>query len=159
MLTVVLLKMTYVVKYASVFLLSMVKFFGGPLAGAAAGLPFIVIWALTVAGMMTSIIIFTGVGRAFVAHLQRRRRLRHQPIFTRRSRQIVRVFSRFGIGGIAFLTPILFTPIGGAVIATLLGVKRQHILLHMFWSALLWGAAGAFLAIRFSHLFHHAGGH
>jgi uncharacterized membrane protein len=130
----------------------MVKFFGGPLAGAAAGLPFTQTWSLSVAGMMTSVVIFSGIGRMWTAHMQRKRRLRHKPIFTPRTRQIVRIFSRFGIAGIAFLTPIVFTPIGGTVIATLLGAKRQQILLHMFWSAVLWGAAGTFLAIKFSHL-------
>ncbi|KUG08252.1 hypothetical protein ASU33_08700 [Solirubrum puertoriconensis] len=144
--------MPHAVKYASVFLLSMVKFFGGPLAGAAAGLSFVPTWVLTVAGMMTSVLVFSGLGRIFVAHLQRRRRLRHKPVFTPRARQIVRVFKRFGIGGIAFLTPVLFTPIGGTVIATLLGVKRRHILLHMLWSAMFWGAAFTFITIKFSHL-------
>jgi hypothetical protein len=144
--------MTPAIKYASVFLLSMVKFFGGPLAGAAAGLSFLPTWVLTVAGMMTSVFVFSSVGRAFTAHLQRRRRLRHKPVFTPRTRQIVRIFSRFGIGGIAFLTPVLFTPIGGTVIATMLGVRRQHIMLHMLWSAALWGAAFTFLTIKFSHL-------
>lgn len=149
--------MPHAVKYASVFLLSMVKFFGGPMAGAAAGLSFVPTWALTVAGMMTSVLLFSGMGRMFAAHLRRRRRLRHQPIFTPRTRRIVRIFNRFGIGGIAFLTPILFTPIGGTVIATMLGVKRRHILLHMLWSAALWGAAFTFLTIKFSNLpiFHH----
>ena len=144
--------MTPVSKYAIVFLFSMVKFFGGPLAGAAAELSFLPTYALTVAGMMTSVFVFSGVGRAFAAHLQRRRRLRQKPIFTPRARQIVRIFSRFGIGGIAFLTPILFTPIGGTVIATMLGVRRQHIMLHMLWSAALWGAAFTFLTIECSHL-------
>ncbi len=130
----------------------MVKFIGGPVTGAAAGLSFAQTLALTVAGMMTSVAVFSGVGRAWAAHLQRRRRLRHQPVFTRRTRTIVRVFQRFGISGIAFLTPILFTPIGGTVLATMLGVRRQQILLHMFWSALLWGAAFTFLSIKFSHL-------
>lgn len=128
----------------------MVKFFGGPLAGAAAGLPFLPTLLLTVGGMMTSVLVFSGVGRKLTAHLQRRRRLRHKPVFSPRTRRIVKVFKRFGIGGIAFLTPVLFTPIGGTVIATLLGVKRRHILIHMLWSALFWGAAFTFLTIKFS---------
>ncbi|KAA9325573.1 hypothetical protein F0P96_19795 [Hymenobacter busanensis] len=144
--------MPYALKYATVFLLSMVKFIGGPVTGAAAGLSFAQTLALTVAGMMTSVAVVSGVGRSWAAHMQRRRRLRHKPVFSRRSRTIVRIFSRFGISGIAFLTPILFTPIGGTVIATMLGVRRQQILLHMFWSALLWGAAFTFLTLKFSHL-------
>ncbi|GAA4382676.1 hypothetical protein [Hymenobacter koreensis] len=144
--------MTYVLKYATVFLLSMFKFIGGPVTGAAAGMSFAQTMALTVAGMMTSVAVVSGLGRRLAAHLQRRRRLRHKPVFSRRSRAIVRVFKRFGISGIAFLTPILLTPIGGTVIATMLGVRRQQILIHMFWSALLWGATFTFLTIKFSDL-------
>ena len=108
--------------------------------------------ALTVAGMMTSVFVFSGVGRAWVRHRQRQRRLRRAPIFSKRSRNIIKIFRRFGMGGIAFLTPILFSPIGGTVIATQLHVPRWRILVHMLWSAALWGAAFTMLAIRFSHL-------
>ncbi len=143
------------IKCASVFLLSTVKFLGGPLAGTSMGLHFWPTMGLTVAGMMTSVFIFSGVGRAWMEHRQRQRRLRREPIFTKRSRNIIKVFRKFGMGGIAFLTPLLLTPIGGTVIATLLGVPRQRILLHMLWSALFWGATLTFASVRFGHLIHH----
>ena len=140
-------------KYASVFLLSTVKFLGGPLAGASMGLHFWTTLALTVGGMMTSVFIFSGVGRVWMQHRQKQRRLRREPIFTRRSRNIIKVFRKFGMGGIAFLTPMLLTPIGGTVIATLLGVPRQRILLHMLWSAVLWGGALTFASVYLGHMF------
>ncbi|WP_035563071.1 hypothetical protein [Hymenobacter sp. IS2118] len=143
------------VKYASVFLLSTVKFLGGPLAGASLGLSFWWTMSLTVAGMMTSVFIFSGIGRVWMQHRQKQRRLRRAPIFTTRSRNIIKVFRKFGMGGIAFLTPILLSPIGGTVIATLLGVPRQRILLHMLWSAVLWGGALTFISVRFGHWFGH----
>ena len=92
----------YAAKWASVFLLSTVKFLGGPLAGSSMGLSFAPTMALTVAGMMTSVFVFSGVGRAWVRHRQRQRRLRRAPIFSKRSRNIIKVFRRFGMGGIAF---------------------------------------------------------
>jgi hypothetical protein len=143
------------VKYASVFLLSTVKFLGGPLAGASMGLHFWTTLALTVGGMMTSVFLFSGVGRAWMKHRQHQRRLRREPIFSKKSRNIIKVFRKFGMGGIAFLTPILLSPIGGTVIATLLGVPRSRILLHMLWSALFWGCTLTFASIRFGHLIHH----
>ena len=142
-------------KYASVFLLSTVKFLGGPLAGTSMGLHFWPTLGLTVAGMMTSVFIFSGIGRVWMQHRQKQRRLRREPIFTKRSRNIIKVFRKFGMGGIAFLTPILLSPIGGTVIATLLGVPRHRILLHMLWSALFWGVALTFASIHFGHLIHH----
>ena len=147
--------LSHAFKYASVFLLSTVKFFGGPLAGASMGLPFALIMALTVAGMMTTVFIISGVGRVWVRHRQQQRRLRRVPIFSSRSRNIIKVFRRFGMGGIAFLTPILLSPIGGTVIATLLGVPRTRIVLHMLWSAVFWGGVLTFVSIRFGHVFHH----
>ncbi len=145
----------YAAKWASVFLLSTVKFLGGPLAGSSMGLSFAPTMALTVAGMMTSVFVFSGVGRAWVRHRQRQRRLRRAPIFSKRSRNIIKIFKRFGMGGIAFLTPILLSPIGGTVIATLLGVPRQRILLHMLWSAVLWGGILTLASDRIGHLLHH----
>ena len=142
-------------KYASVFLLSTVKFLGGPLAGASMGLHFWTTLALTVGGMMTSVFIFSGVGRAWMQHRQKQRRLRREPIFTKRSRNIIKVFRKFGMAGIAFLTPILLSPIGGTVIATLLGVPQQRIMLHMLWSALFWGVTLTFVSMHFGHMIHH----
>ncbi len=142
-------------KYASVFLLSMVKFLGGPLAGVSMGLPFGLTLALTVAGMMTTVFIISGVGRVWVRHKQQQRRLRRVPIFSTRSRNIIKVFRRFGMGGIAFLTPVLLSPIGGTVIATLLGVPRGRILLHMLWSAVLWGGVLTLASTRIGHMLHH----
>lgn len=119
------------------------------------GLGFWQTLGLTVAGMMTSVFVFSGVGRAWVRHRQQQRRLRRAPVFSKRSRNIIKVFKKFGMGGIAFLTPILLSPIGGTVIATLLGVPRQRILLHMFWSAVLWGGVLTLASSRISHLLHH----
>ena len=85
-------------------------------------------------------------------HMRRRRLEKGRPLFSRRSRAIVRIYRRFGMIGIAFLTPILFSPIGGTVIATQLHVPRWRILLHMTWSAAFWGLALTMLVVRFSHL-------
>jgi len=141
-----------VIKYLTVFLLSMVKFLGGPLAGVSMGLPFSSTLGLTVAGMMTSVAIFSIVGATVSRWYAQRARLRGRPVFSTRSRRTVRVFRRFGIGGIAFLTPLIFSPIVGTVLATVLGVRRGAILLHMFWSAVFWGTTFTFVLMRFSHL-------
>ncbi|MCC2546194.1 hypothetical protein LJY25_07035 [Hymenobacter sp. BT175] len=130
----------------------MVKFFGGPIAGAAAGLPFCFTWGLTVAGMMTTVLVVSGVGRMWALHQRKRRTEKGKPLFSKNSRRIVGVFRRFGMAGIAFLTPILFSPIGGTVIATQLHVPRFEIMLHMLWSAVFWGLVLTFVAVKFSHL-------
>ena len=130
----------------------MVKFVAAPIAGTLAGLSWMSCWGLSVAGMMTSVLLISGLGQMWALHLRARRTAKGKSLFSRRSRGIVRVYKRFGMPGIAFLTPILFSPVGGTVIATQLHIPRWRIMLHMFWSALLWGAAFTMVAMRFSHL-------
>jgi len=141
-----------VFKYISVFLLSMVKFFGGPLAGVSMGLPFGATLALTVAGMMTSVFIFSKIGTFFSKWYAQQQRHKQKPIFTKKNRRLVKVWQRFGMGGIAFLTPIILTPIIGTVVATVLGASPRHILVHMLWSALFWGVTLTFLVSQVGHL-------
>jgi hypothetical protein len=143
---------TEVLKYVSVFLLSMVKFFGGPLAGVSMGLPFGATLALTVAGMMTSVFIFSKIGTFFSKWYSQQQRQKQKPVFTKKNRRLVRVWQRFGMGGIAFLTPIILTPIIGTVVATVLGAPQRHILVHMLWSALFWGVTLTFLVSQVGHL-------
>ncbi|WP_317193582.1 hypothetical protein [Adhaeribacter terrigena] len=138
-------------KYLSVFLLSMVKFFGGPLTGAALGLNFWQTFGLTVGGMMTSVTIFSLLGSAATRYYAKRRREKNKPMFNKKSRRIVKVWQKFGMGGIAFLTPLILSPIIGTIIATVLGAKRGQILLHMLWSAVLWGTIFTFALINLRH--------
>ncbi|OWP61839.1 hypothetical protein CDA63_17285 [Hymenobacter amundsenii] len=139
-------------KYASVFAIGMFKFVAAPIAGVAAGLPMTIIWGLTVAGMMTTVILISSVGQTWALHLRKRRQEKGKPLFSRRTRTVVRIYKRFGMVGIAFLTPVLFSPVGGTVIATQLHVPRWRIVLHMAWSAVFWGFALTLLTIKFSHL-------
>lgn len=139
-------------KYATVFAIGMFKFVAAPIAGVAAGLSMPLVWGLSVAGMMTTVVLISGLGRQWALHMRRKREQKGKPLFNRRTRTIVSIYRRFGMVGIAFLTPILFSPVGGTVIATQLHVPRWRILLHMAWSAVFWGFAFTLLAIRFSHL-------
>ncbi|MFD2248645.1 small multi-drug export protein [Pontibacter ruber] len=127
----------------------MVKFFGGPVAGSSLGLPYAQTVLLTVAGMMTSVVIFSIIGRAFSKWMSRRRREKQKPVFSKKNRRIVQVWQRFGVIGIAFLTPIFLTPILGTVVAALFGAPKKHIFIHMLWSAILWGAAQTLFVYEF----------
>jgi hypothetical protein len=139
-------------KYVSVFLLSTVKFFGGPLAGVTMGLSFGATMALTITGMMTSVVIFSGIGNYFSRWYVERRRLKQKPIFSKHSRRIVRIWQRFGMRGIAFLTPLILSPIIGTVVATALGASPRKIILNMLWSAVFWGFTITFVLTKISHL-------
>lgn len=127
-------------KYLSVVLASTIKFIGGPITGFALGLPWLLTAALTVAGMMLAVLSVAVLG----GHLQRwwakrRQTQAHPRRFSKRSRLAVRVWQRFGIWGIACLTPVLFTPIGGTVIALSFRVPLAKLLVAMLVFGILWG--------------------
>ncbi|MHA6249829.1 hypothetical protein ACXYMU_17930 [Pontibacter sp. CAU 1760] len=130
----------------------MVKFFGGPVTGVSLGLSYLETVLLTAAGMMTSVVIFSLIGNAVSKWLSRRRKAQQQPIFSRKNRRIVMVWKRFGVTGVAFLTPILLTPIFGTIVAALLGAPRRLIYVHMLWSSLFWGATLTFVVYEFGQL-------
>src|SRR5690606_25143760 len=94
------------IKYISVFLLSSIKFFGGPVAGLSMGLSFFETCLLTIAGMMASVLLFSVIGTSVRKWYAHRQRLKNKPVFSKQSRRIVMVWQKFGVGGIAFLTPI-----------------------------------------------------
>ena len=128
-------------KWITVYLLSTFKFIGGPLAGISMGLPLYLTVLLTIAGMMTSVVVISYAGKAAQRFYLNRRKKKNKPIFSKQSRRIVRIWQRFGIRGIAFLTPVIFTPIIGTMVALVLGVKRNKILTYMLLSAVVWGIA------------------
>lgn len=130
----------------------MVKFFGGPLAGISLGLSFLETMLFTVAGMMTSVVIFSLLGRAFAKWYTAWRKKQKATVFNSKNRRIVKVWRKFGLTGIAFLTPVIFTPILGTIVAALLGAPRKQIFVQMLWSAVFWGAALTLFVFKFKHL-------
>ena len=126
-------------KYLSVFLVSMVKFFGGPVAGVSLKLSFLETVLFSVAGMMASVVLFSIVGTAFNKWYLKKYHKQGKLLFTKRNRRIVKVWKMFGVGGIAFLTPVIFSPILGTILAVLFGVSRIKLILSMLWSSVFWG--------------------
>lgn len=142
--------MEQVLKYVTVFGGSMFKFIFGIVTGEATGMPVWLTVVLTVAGMMTSVVVFSHLGM----EIRRRWMLRFRkvrPRFTRSNRRMVAIWSRYGLGGVAFLTPLLFSPIVGTILALSFGESPKRIVGAMFLSAIFWGTA---LTVGL-HLFRH----
>ncbi|WP_297336022.1 hypothetical protein [Algoriphagus sp.] len=120
-----------------IYFLTFFKFIAGPVLGHAAGYSSLKIVGITVAGMMSSVLIFANLGtkiKAFIALKSTKKRV----IFSKKNRRIVQIWKKYGEIGIAFLTPLLLTPIGGTLILVSFGTKKRKIILHMLWSAVLW---------------------
>ncbi len=65
--------------------------------------------------------------------------------FTRMNRFIVRVRQRFGLYGIAFITPPLLSIPIGTLIASSIYSNKKRVFLFLFTSILFWSFAGACL--------------
>jgi hypothetical protein len=63
---------------------------------------------------------------------------RNKKIFTKRNRKIVRIWTKYGLFGIALLTPIILSIPLGTLIANSLESNRKKIVLYMFVSILFW---------------------
>lgn len=118
-------------------LASTIKFIGGPLAGIALQLTWIETAICTTIGMMLSVIAVTYAGKGLQRLIQGFRKTKPKR-FTSRTRLAVRVWRRFGMAGIALLTPLVLTPIGGTILAVAFRVRSGLILLYMLISAAFW---------------------
>jgi hypothetical protein len=136
---------TTLLKYLSVALASTLKFFGGPIAGVILKLTWIETAICSAVGMMFTVLLLTYVGGGIQALLKKHRKSPPKK-FTRTTRIAVNIWKRFGIIGIAFLTPPLFTPIFGPILAVAFKVPRASIFLWMSISAIVWGLGISYIA-------------
>lgn len=125
-------------KYISVALASMLKFIGGPLAGLALKLSWHETAVCSAIGMMASVFLVLFAGTA-ISQIQGRYRKAAPRLFTKRTRLAVRIWQRSGLAGIALLTPILLTPIGGTALALSFRVTTPRIVVAMLMSGSFWG--------------------
>lgn len=124
-------------KAIPVYFSCMLKFIFGPAGGYAVGLHPVTTILTTVAGMMTVVFTFTFFGnwirsRPFLSRLRRPRvNLKHAERFQK-------IWKQYGLMGVAILTPLLFTPIGGTLLAISSGSSKDKIIFYMFVSASFW---------------------
>jgi len=133
------------VKYTSTAAVSGLKFIFGPFTGWGLGLSIAETALCTATGMTLTVLIISLVGEKVHNYFIPANR----KLFTPRNRLIIRIWRKYGIWGVAFLTPIFFTPIGGTLIAVSLGERYSRILPFMVASALGWGFALTFLVYKF----------
>lgn len=126
------------IPYIIVILSSAFRFGLGPVMGKIFALSIIEIVILMIIGMMLTIVFLTTiVGDLFYGFLKKTI-FKNSKIFSPKTRRIVRVWNKRGLIGIAFLTPILFSPVGGGLIAVSFGEEKKKIIIYMFLSACFW---------------------
>jgi hypothetical protein len=138
-------------KYISVALASTLKFFGGPITGVILNLTWIETAICSIAGMMFSVLVVTFVGKGIQVLLKKYRKGTPKR-FSKTNRMAVRIWKKFGIIGIAALTPPLFTPIFGTALAVAFRVPRTSIFLWMTLSAIGWGFFVSYIAHKMTFI-------
>lgn len=128
-----------ILKYLTVFLFSMFKFAFGAISGIAAGLSVAETFFFSVLGMMFSVVLFSILSLQVKEYVARRNKDKVKPLFSTKTRKMVRLWNKYGLVGVAFLTPILFSPIVGTMLAVSFGEKRSRIFAYMLMSAIFWG--------------------
>ena len=123
--------------YFAVMAASSIKFVAGPITGFGIGLSMLETILCTWLGMMTTVTIMLTVGRFLVQQISRLRDEKPK-LFSGRARYAVRVWQRFGIIGITVMTPLLFTPIGGSLLALSFKVPTLRVLFFMALSGIFW---------------------
>ncbi|MFM9075102.1 MAG: hypothetical protein ACKORJ_05985 [Bacteroidota bacterium] len=127
-----------ILKAFSVYLASMLKFIFGPIGGEVAGLNIFITMVATVAGMMTVVWVLAYFGmwirrRLLVRFFRKPKKERTEDQERRRE-----FYRKYGLAGIAFLTPVILTPIGGTLLAIGFGNPRAKIITYMLISAVCW---------------------
>jgi hypothetical protein len=126
-----------ILKAIPVYLSSMLKFIFGPAGGYAVGLNLVTTILTTVFGMMTMVFLFTYFGDWIKAKIFSRY-MKKSSRFTVGNRRFVNIWKKYGLAGVALLTPIILTPIGGTLLAVSSGSPKDKIIFYMFLSASFW---------------------
>lgn len=129
--------MELLLKYITVAFFAGFKFLVGIAIGWSVGLGFWETAFFTALGMMLTVLLFSFLGRyikknIFDYYFRPRKR------FSPRKRRIVRIWKRYGLLGVSFLTPIVLTPIGGTLVSVMFGEKWYRIFLYMLINAIVW---------------------
>ncbi len=126
-----------ILKAIPIYFSCMFKFILGPLGGFAAGLSLITTIITTVAGMMTVVISLTYFGN-WLREKVIYRLIKKPKRFSPRSKRFVVIWKKYGLPGVALLTPLILTPIGGTLLAVSAGGAREKIVFYMLISAIVW---------------------
>ena len=141
----------------SVFLLSTVKFvFGAVPMALAMGFSFFEAVTVTSLGGITGVILFVTMSDKIIAGLKKRKEkkmkeeyIQPKKIFTRKNKIIIIAKRRFGLMGIALLTPLIFSIPIGCFLAVRYFKDKQRILIYMFGSILFWSIAASSFKLLF----------
>ena len=140
-------------EYLTVIFAACLKFAGGIFTGMAFGLSPNEVAICTAIGMVIAVISIIFGNHFLEKILDRFKVNKKKKKFSRLKRFAVRVKQILGLWGIAFLTPILFMPVGGTLIALSFKYSKWKILLLMTLSAIVCSPIMTHFLFFFKNLF------
>jgi uncharacterized membrane protein len=127
----------YLITFVFIYLSCLFKFVAGPILGSAAGFSLIEIILVSVGGLMTTVFALTYLGewikKNWTVNVSKKRKR-----FSKGTRRIVKIWQKFGPIGIAVITPMFLTPVGGTIVMTAFRVEKKKVFTYMFISGLFW---------------------
>ncbi|MDQ3047421.1 MAG: hypothetical protein M3R27_07730 [Bacteroidota bacterium] len=147
-----------IIEIIGVFLLSTVKFvFGGVPVALGLGFSFFKAVFVTSLGGCTGVIIFVYMSEWIMKRIKVRaanKRLKfphalRKNIFTRKNKSIVKIKMKFGLLGIAFITPLLLSIPLGCFLAVRYFKDKPRIIAVMFGAILFWSISTASFELFF----------
>ena len=132
-----------ILTYLGIYLLACLKSIFPPLLGPKAGMSPLEIIAITMAGLMTSVTLFSFLGEKIkrdVLPIFFKKQVKFSP----KSRRMVRIWTKYGIIGTCFLTPLVLSPIGGSLLVSTVGAPRKQVFFYMFIFGLFWSVLWTF---------------
>ena len=137
--------MTEIIPYFTVYASSTIRFFLGPALGIGYDLGVGVTVLLTTAGMMSTVFTITLLDHIIQIFVPHYFNLKKRKKFTPRTRKFMKIWKYSGIKGVAFITPILLSPVIGVMLLNAVGAKKKEIIKWMFISALIWSSIESIL--------------
>lgn len=119
-----------------VFLTSTIKFLPAPFAAAGLGLSFWQAFILVGIGGTVGVSAFYFLGKGVFSLGKKKKR--KKKIFNKTNRWIIRVKQRFGLTGIALITPPLISIPVGTLVATKFYKHRKDVLLYLWLAVWFW---------------------
>lgn len=132
-----------ILKYLGIYLLACLKSIFPPLLGPAAGMSPWEIILITIAGLMTSVVLFTYLGEKIKTQILPIF-VKNPKKFSKKSRRMVTIWKKYGIIGVCFLTPLILSPPGGALLVSSVGAPRKQVFLYMLLFGIFWSVIWTF---------------
>ncbi len=153
-----------ILTYLGVMGMTALKFMPGAALAIVAGMGFFEQIIVTTAGGTMGAAVSTYLGafiKEKIQHFKQRRRIKRDSEAFQKTKKpkkkkkkegpslSQKVWDRFGLVGVALLTPPFFTPPIGPALAVGFGANKHKVVLYMFVSMLLWSILFAFLGEAF----------